>query len=104
MLEANLHQDVVDEFYHARVVIGTTAAKVIAGNIPNAVKGVQLKAAITNAGIIYIGNSWVTAGGTAATDGTPLSASEGLFVPVKDVSKIHAVASTTNQNLYWFMV
>ena len=63
--------------------------------------GVTLKADITNTGIIYIGNSDVTAGTTAATDGFPLSAGETLTLEVTNANIPYAIASANNQKIYW---
>ena len=63
--------------------------------------GVTLKADITNTGIIYIGNSDVTAGTTAATDGFPLSAGETLTLEVNNPNLLYAIASANNQKIYW---
>lgn len=66
--------------------------------------GITLKADITNTGIIYIGNSDVTAGTTAATDGFPLSAGETLTLEVNNSNIPYAIASANNQKLYWIGV
>lgn len=66
--------------------------------------GLTLKADITNTGIIYIGNSDVTAGTTAATDGFPLSAGETLTLEVNNSNIPYAIASANNQKLYWIGV
>lgn len=66
--------------------------------------GVTLKADITNTGIIYIGNSDVTAGTTAATDGFPLSAGETLTLEVNNSNIPYAIASANNQIIYWAAV
>ncbi len=66
--------------------------------------GVTVKADITNTGIIYIGNSDVTASGTAATDGFPLSAGETLTLEVNNPNLLYAIASTTNQKIFWSAV
>ncbi len=66
--------------------------------------GVTLKADITNTGIIYVGNSDVTASGTAATDGFPLSAGETLTLEVNNPNLLYAIASTTNQKIFWSAV
>lgn len=63
--------------------------------------GVTLKADITNTGIIYVGNSDVTAGTTAATDGFPLSAGETLTLEVNNPNLLYAIASANNQKIYW---
>jgi len=103
MLESNLHYDVVDTIYHGRTVIGTSATQIIT-LMPDAIKGVQLKAGPTNTGVIYVGVSGVTAATAVGTDGTPLSAGEGLFVPIKDVTLLYAIASAPAQDLYWLVV
>lgn len=66
--------------------------------------GVTLKADITNTGIIYIGNSDVTASGTAATDGFPLSAGETLTLEVSNSNIPYAIASAVNQKIFWVAV
>lgn len=66
--------------------------------------GVTLKADITNTGIIYIGNSDVTASGTAATDGFPLSAGETLTLEVSNSNIPYAIASANNQKIFWVAV
>ena len=66
--------------------------------------GVTLKADITNTGILYIGNSDVTAGTTAATDGSPLSAGETLTLEVTNSNIPYAIASANNQIIYWTAV
>ena len=104
MLEANIHGDVVVDFYHGRTIIGTSDAQVIARNMPNALKGIQLKAGPSNTGIIYVGKTGVTDGDTPALDGMPLSAGEGLFVPASDITVLYAIASAAAQDLYWFVV
>jgi len=66
--------------------------------------GVTLKADITNTGIIYVGNSDVTAGTTAGTDGFPLSAGETLTIEVTNANIPYAIASVANQIIYWVAV
>lgn len=63
--------------------------------------GVTVKADITNTGIIYVGNSDVTAGSTAATDGFPLSAGETLTLEVNNPNLLYAISSANNQKIYW---
>ena len=104
MLETNINSDISPDFHTARTVIGTAAAQVVTTPMPNALKGVQLKAGPTNTGIVYVGKSGLTAGSAAATDGLPLQAGEGLFIPIKDVSKVFAIGSAAAQDLYWLVV
>lgn len=66
--------------------------------------GVTLKADITNTGIVYVGNSDVTASGTAATDGFPLSAGETLTLEVTNSNLLYAIASANNQKIFWVAV
>jgi len=66
--------------------------------------GVTLKADMTNTGIIYVGNSDVTAGTTAATDGFPLSAGETVTLEVTNANIPYAIASANNQIIYWVAV
>lgn len=66
--------------------------------------GVTLKADIANTGILYIGNSDVTAGTTAATDGFPLSPGESLTLEVTNSNIPYAIASANNQVIYWAAV
>ncbi|HMS92362.1 MAG TPA: hypothetical protein PKC05_02600, partial [Candidatus Saccharibacteria bacterium] len=66
--------------------------------------GVTVKADITNTGIIYVGNSDVTAGTTASTDGFPLSAGETLTLEVNNPNLLYAIASANNQIIYWTAV
>lgn len=66
--------------------------------------GVTLKADITNTGIIYVGNSDVTAGTTAATDGFPLSAGETVTLEVTNANIPYAIVSVNNQIIYWVAV
>jgi hypothetical protein len=66
--------------------------------------GVTLKADAANTGILYIGNSDVTAGTTAATDGIPLAAGESITLPVTNSNIPYAIASANNQVIYWIGV
>lgn len=66
--------------------------------------GVTIKSDIANTGIVYIGNSDVTAGTTAATDGFPLSPGESLTLEVTNSNIPYAIASANNQVVYWAAV
>lgn len=83
--------------------IDTTAEQIsTASYVPT--WGVMLTADAANSGILYIGNSDVTAGTTDATDGTPLSAGESKTFPIDNVNKLYAIGSAANQIAYWFAV
>lgn len=66
--------------------------------------GVTLRADTTNPGICYIGNSDVTAGSTAATDGIPLGPGDSLFLPVTNPNLLYSAASANNNKVYWIAV
>lgn len=63
--------------------------------------GVTLRADVTNPGIVYIGNSDVTNGSTAATDGIPLSPGDSLFLPVSNSNIPYAIGAVANNKIYW---
>ena len=80
--------------------IDTTAEQITTTSF--AVKrGVAVKADAANSGIVYIGNSDVTAGTTAGTDGIPLSAGESVEMEVDNPNKLYAIASANDQKVYW---
>lgn len=64
--------------------------------------GVTLKAAATNTGTLYIGDSSsVTAGTTGSTDGFPLEPGESVTLPVNNPNLLYAIASVANQKIFW---
>lgn len=81
-----------------------TAAEQITATSYTAKFGVVIKADIANTGIVYIGNSDVTAGTTAATDGFPLSAGESILLKVNNSNIPYAIGSAINQVVYWTAV
>ena len=66
--------------------------------------GVILRADKANTGTLYIGNSDVTAGTTAGTDGIPLDAGESLLLRVNNANIPYAIATADNQIIYWKVV
>jgi len=91
----HIGQDLATTFYTGQVLVGTTIVQVVAQPI-DIMKGVQLKAASSNAGTIYIGRDTVS-----STTGFPLLAGESVFISVEDVTKIKAIASEASQGLSW---
>lgn len=81
-----------------------TSAEQITSTSFSAKFGVTLTADSTNTGIIYIGNSDVTAGTTAATDGIPLLAGQSITLPITNSNIPYAIASANNQVIYWIAV
>jgi hypothetical protein len=66
--------------------------------------GILVRAAPGNSGVVYVGNSDVTAGTTDATDGMPLQAGESVLIKIDNVNKIYVIGSAVNQIVYWLAV
>jgi|GEM_PF-1767258 len=95
--------ETVNSFRHGRKSgIGAAVAPLTAAAVL-ATKGVQLRAADANSGVVYVGQSTLTADTADATDGYPLAAGETLFVPVNDASKIFLRATAESQKVFWFV-
>lgn len=96
--------DVVGSFTHGRkAAIGATAVALASQSRP-ATRGVQIKADEDNLGVVYVGMSGVTALSAELTDGFPLEAGEGLFVPIDDANKVYVLASTNGQVVHYLVV
>lgn len=101
---SRIGDETVHGFDHGRKSsVGTSAVPLIATPY-RAAKGVQLKADAANSSTVYVGNADVTADAADGTDGFPLSAGEGLFVPVDDASKVYLRAGASGQKVFWFAV
>lgn len=98
MSTVNIAQDLGSSLKVGSTTVGTSAVQVIPANY-SVLKGVQLKAHPDNTDPIFIGTNTVS-----SASGFPLSASEGLFVPIEDLSKIYAIAGAANQDLRWAAV
>ena len=66
--------------------------------------GVTVKSAADNTDTVYIGNSDVTAGTTAATDGFPLEPGESITLPVNNSNLLYAIGAAANQKVFWSAV
>ncbi len=96
--------ETVHAFSHGRKSsVGTSAVQLTAA-IAHLGKGVQIKADAANSGTVYVGGSTVTADAADATDGFPLSAGEGLLVPVDDPSKVYLIGSAAGQKVFFFAI
>lgn len=96
--------DSLTRFDHGRKsAIGTSAVQLMATST-HAPRGVQIKAALTNSGTLYVGNSDVTAGAADATDGFPLAPGDALFIPVDDPSKVYLIGSAIGQVAHFLVV
>lgn len=83
--------------------VDTTAEQMINTTF-QANRGVVVKAANNNTGIIFVGNSDVTADSADATDGFELGAGESITIEVDNPNKIYVIASAVNQGVYWITV
>jgi hypothetical protein len=81
-----------------------TAAEQITGTSYPATVGVLFRADADNSGVIYLGNSDVTAGTTASTDGFPLSAGDGVFLQISNANLVYGIGSAVNQKIFFMVV
>ena len=81
-----------------------TAAEQITSTSYPATVGVLFRADADNSGVIYLGNSDVTAGTTAATDGLPLSAGDAVFLQISNANLVYGIGSAVNQKIYFLVV
>lgn len=91
--------DIVNTFETRSQIVGTSQVQLT--GVIDAVQGWQLKANASNTGVIYIGNSIaVTANTSPDTDGFPLSADQGLYLPVNNSGAVYAIASVPNCRIH----
>ena len=83
--------------------IDTSAEQITSTSYPASV-GVLFRADADNSGVIYLGNSDVTAGTTAATAGLPLSAGDAIFLQISNANLDYAIGSAVNQKIYFMVV
>ena len=81
-----------------------TIAEQITSTSFSAKRGVILRCPLANTGTVYVGNSDVTAGTTAATDGIPIESGESLFLEVNNPNLLYAIGSANNQTIFWLAV
>ena len=68
-------------------------------------KGIVVKAAAANSGIVYVGpSSSVTADSDATTGGFPLSAGDSVTIEVNNANLVYCIGSVTNQAVSWLGV
>lgn len=92
------------DFDHgSKASIGATALQLTTSTAV-ADKGVLIKASAANGGIVYVGKSDVTAGGTEATNGYPLAAGEEVVIPCDTPSKIYVIGSTTGLEVFFLVL
>jgi hypothetical protein len=83
--------------------IGTSAVQMTESSI-TAKQGIVVKAARGNTGVVYVGNSDVTADTVDDTDGFELSGGESVTIPVNNANKVYVRASASGQRVYWVLV
>jgi len=93
--------DTQSSFDHGSNLDIDASAEQITSTSFTAKRGVVLRAPSANTGIIYVGNSDVTAGTTAATDGIPLEPGESLFIEIDNPNKLYGIADVANQKIFW---
>jgi hypothetical protein len=62
-------------------------------------KGIVIKADANNGGTVFVGGPQVAASG--ANCGLPVSASEGITLPVEYASALYVIASDASQVVYF---
>ena len=96
--------DLAPNFWHGSLEVGAAAVQLIPIALPGVMKGVQIKASFANTDELYVGKAEVTAASADVSDGLELSAGEGVFIPIQDVTKIWIIASAAAQEVYWMAV
>jgi hypothetical protein len=99
-----LGDETVASFDHGRKSsVGVSAVQLVATPL-HAAKGIELIAASTNSGTVYVGNADVTAGSADATDGFPLAPGARLFLPLDDPSKVYVRGSASGQTVFFVVL
>ncbi len=81
-----------------------TSAEVLTATDFDTTQGVMITADSDNSGVVYIGNSDVTAGAADATSGIPISAGESIFFSASNPNVVYVIGSAVNQKVYWLAV
>jgi hypothetical protein len=101
---SRIGDETVASFDHGRKSgVGTSATPLVATAL-HAAKGIELIAAATNSGTVYVGNADVTAGAADATDGFPLAPGARLFLPLDDPSKVYVRGSAAGQTVFFVVL
>jgi hypothetical protein len=101
---SRIGDETVASFDHGRKSgVGTSAVQLVATPL-HAAKGIELIAASTNTGTVYVGNADVTAGSADDTDGFPLAPGARLFLPLDDPSKVYVRGSAAGQTVFFVVL
>jgi len=87
---------IANEIRTGQNTIGATAVAAIPGLGMTPIHGIRIRAAATNAGLIYVGR----AGVTAAT-GFELGAGQEIDIEIDDRASLHVIASIASQKYSW---
>ena len=99
--DVDVTSSVTSTFDHGRNSDVDAAAEQVTSTSIACKFGVTVKAARSNTGVIYVGNSDVTADSADATDGFELYPGDAVFLPVNNVNLVYVRASVANQAVYW---
>lgn len=93
-----------EKFDHgSNLDVDTVAEQITAVSIPCKI-GILIKADDDNTGDIYVGNSDVTKGTEATTDGMRLTPGDAMFFPVRNANQVYVIGSAVNQKVWFFTV
>lgn len=85
---------------HFRVSLSATTATQATATATPLLKGVEVKAAIGNTAMVYVGKSDLTNASAVGTDGFELGPGERMFLPLDDLSDLYLRTPTASQNVY----
>lgn len=80
--------------------VDTSAEQLTTTSIP-CKSGVEVRAAYDNPGLVFFGNSDVTANTTDATDACYLRAGDSTFIPIDNANKIYVIGDVNNQKVFF---
>lgn len=96
--------DVADTFFHQSKTVGTTRIQLNNDNTTKLTRGIQIRADGANTGLIYVGTAPVTANTNPESDGFPIAANEGIFLPIKHMDIVYVIATVAGQKLFWLAI
>lgn len=96
----DLFKETTGPFHHGHTSVGTSAIRVVPQDL-DLKKGLQIKSAAGNTGVVYLGRSNVTANSNAQTGGYPLQPGESIAIPIDEAKQIYVIASQVSQDVAW---
>lgn len=95
----DIQKIVVEEFKAGHGTIGLTAAKASTLSL-RAVKGVKIKADLTNANNVYVGHDNTV----SSTNGYTLDAGEEVTVEIDSLDKVWVIGGAADQGYSWLVI